>query len=167
MRARVPAISASLDRIFELTLIVVLIAQLVLGALVRHFSWALDIMRYGLPMDPARLEALGQWALMLHVSGAVVVILLGVTAGVRAWGIYQTVPRLRRLGSSLLLLLGIQVGLGVAALIMSGNDAPDHRPTALDVVVTTAHQVAGAALLAWAVMLLLWNHHLLAKQSPT
>jgi heme A synthase len=164
--ARTPAISASLDRIFEAALVIILIGQLVLGALVRHFSWALDIMRYGLRIDPARLEALGQWALMLHVSVAVVVILLGVAAGVRAWGIYQTVPRLRRLGTNLLLLLGVQVALGVAALIMAGNDTANHRPTALDVVVTTAHQVVGAALLAWAVMLLLWNHRLLAKQSP-
>jgi heme A synthase len=164
--APLPSISASLDRIFESCLIVVLIAQLVLGALVRHFSWALDILRYGLSTDPARLKALGEWALMLHVSVAVVVILLGLTAGVRAWGIYQTLPRLRRLGTNVLLLLGIQVALGVAALIMAGNDAANRRPTALDVVVTTAHQIVGAALLAWAVMLLLWNHRLLAKQSP-
>jgi len=160
-----PAPSASTDRTFGTVLVGLVIVQLMLGALVRHFTWALDILRYGLPIDPDRLIAVGQWALHLHITVAVLVVLLGITVGVRAWGLYQGVPPLRRLGSRLLLLVGVQVALGLAALVVSGNDAPDRRPTALDVAVTTAHQVTGAAVLAWAVMLLLWNYRRLTPRA--
>lgn len=160
-----PAPSASTDRTFGTVLVGLVIIQLMLGALVRHFTWALDILRYGLPIDPDRLIAVGQWALHLHITVAVLVVLLGITVGVRAWGLYQGVPPLRRLGSRLLLLVGVQVALGLAALVVSGTDAPNRRPTALDVAVTTAHQVTGAAALAWAVMLLLWNYRRLAPRA--
>lgn len=160
-----PAPSASTDRTFGTVLVGLVIVQLMLGALVRHFTWALDILRYGLPIDPDRLIAVGQWALHLHITVAVLVVLLSIAVGVRAWGLYPGVPPLRRLGSRLLLLVGVQVALGLAALVVSGNDAPDRRPTALDVAVTTAHQVIGAAVLAWAVMLLLWNYRRLTPRA--
>jgi cytochrome c oxidase assembly protein subunit 15 len=158
----VPAPSARTDRAFGCVLLVILVAQLVLGALVRHFSWALDILRYGLPVEPARLIAIGHWALTLHTTVAVLVVLLAVGVGVRAWGLYRHVPLLRRLGCGLLLLAGLQLALGVAALIVTGNNSVLRRPTAPDVALTTAHQVVGAALLACTVMLLVWNYRLLA-----
>ncbi len=157
-----PHPSASTDRTFGVALVTLVAIQLVLGALVRHFTWALDIQRYGLAVDPARLAAVGQWALHLHLTVAVIVVLLAVAVGVRAWGIHHDAPPLRRLGKNLLLLTGIQLALGIAALIVTGNDAARRRPTALDVAVTTTHQVVGAALLAGAVMLLLWNYRLLS-----
>ena len=157
-----PAPSASTDRTFGGALVVLLVCQLVLGALVRHFSWALDIMRYGMNVDPARLVAVGRHVLNIHIAFAVLVALLSVAVGVRAWGIYQNVRALRRLGSSLLVLIGVQLALGIAALVVTGNDTPGRRPGPVDVLVTTAHQVVGAALLAWAVMILLWNYRLLS-----
>jgi cytochrome c oxidase assembly protein subunit 15 len=161
----VAAPSASTDRTFGIVLVILLVIQLMLGALVRHFTWALDIQRYGLAVDPARLAAVGQWALHLHLTVAVIVVLLAVAVGVRAWGIHHDTLPLRRLGKGLLLLTGIQLALGIAALIVTGNDAPGRRPTALDVAVTTAHQVIGAAVLAWAVMLLLWNYRRLTPRA--
>ncbi len=154
--------SVGTDRAFGWALLVILIAQLVLGALVRHFSWALDILRYGLPVDPAKLIAIGRWALTLHTTIAVLVVLLAVAVGIRAWGLYRHVPVLRRLGSTLLFLAGLQLIFGVVALIVSANNSVLRRPTAPDVAITTAHQVIGAALLACTVMLLVWNYRLLA-----
>jgi cytochrome c oxidase assembly protein subunit 15 len=157
--------TASTDRTFGLVLVGLVIVQLMLGALVRHFSWALDILRFGLPIDPERLVAIGQRVLHVHIAVAVLVVLAGITVGVRAWGLYREVRPLRTLGGRLLVLLGIQLALGILALAASGTDAPDRRPTAFDVLITTAHQVVGAALLAWAVMLLLWNYRRLVLRS--
>jgi cytochrome c oxidase assembly protein subunit 15 len=161
-----PAPAVSTDRTFNIALVVLLVVQLVLGALVRHFSWALDILRYGLAVNPQRLQALGERALHIHLTVAVVVLLLGVAVGVRAWGLYSHVPVLPRLGRTFLVLAGVQLALGIAALIATGNDAVQRQPQVVDVIVTTAHQVIGAALLAWAVMLLIWNYRLLAPVAP-
>jgi cytochrome c oxidase assembly protein subunit 15 len=158
------AATAGTDRTFAIALVAALVIQLMLGALVRHFSWALDVQRYGLALDPARLIAIGQRALHLHITVAVLVALLAVTVGVRTWGLYRSTPRLSRLGRQLLVLVGVQVALGIVALVVTGNDEIHRRPTALDVAITTAHQVVGAALLAWAVRLLLWNHRLLSAK---
>ncbi len=156
-----PAPAAGTDRLFGLILLALLISQLVLGALVRHFTWALDILRYGLDTDPQELADTGQWALHLHITLAVVVILTAIGVGVRAWGVYGHIPRLRRLGTTLMILTGIQLVLGIAALVVTGDDAVDRRPTSVDVAITTAHQIVGAALLAWTIMLVLWNYRLL------
>ncbi len=154
----VAAPGAATDRAFSLMLILVLLSQLVLGALVRHFSWALHVLPYGLAARPEQLQAVGEWALTLHITIAVLASLLAVAVGVRAWGLYQNVPVLARLGSSLLGLIGLQIGLGIAALVVTGDDSPGNRPGLLDVAITTGHQVVGAALLAWAVMLLMWTY---------
>jgi cytochrome c oxidase assembly protein subunit 15 len=148
--------SVPLDRQLSVILVVVLIAQLVLGALTRHFTWALDIQRNELALDPERIADIGQRMLHLHLAMAVVVGLAIVGLGVRAWGLYERIPILHRLGLSMLVLLVVQVALGIAAYIVTGNDAATRRPTAVDVAITTSHQVVGAALLAWGVMLALW-----------
>lgn len=160
--APVPARGAGTDRGLGIALIVMLIVQLVLGALVRHFTWALGTARYGLEISPERLAKIGQHTLMTHITFAVIVAVCAVAAGVRAWGLYGGVPRLRGLGRQLLMLTLVQLVLGIAALIVTGDDAADRRPLPLDVAVTTAHQVVGAALLGWSVMLVLWNYRLLA-----
>lgn len=162
-----PAPGASTDRFLGFGLIALLIAQLLLGALVRHFTWALALpeMRYGLGLSPQQLTDYGTWALHLHITLAVVVILATVGVGVRAWGLYRERPVLPRLGWSILVLASIQLALGVAALIVTGDDDTTRRPAALDVAITTTHQVVGAALLAWAILILIWNYRLLRPPS--
>lgn len=158
---------ASTDRFLGYSLVALLIAQLLLGAMVRHFTWALALpeMRYGLGLSPEQLTEYGTWALHLHITLAVVVILAAVGLGVRAWGLYRGRPVLPRLGWSLLVLASVQLALGVAALIVTGDDDPERRPTALDVAITTAHQIVGAALLGWAILILIWNYRLLRPVS--
>lgn len=150
--------SADTDRSLATILAVMLILQLVLGAFVRHFTWALGMtdMRYGLGVPPEKLQTYGTTALHLHITIAVLTALLTVAVGIRGWGLYQTAPRVKRLGLTLLTLVGLQLALGLAAMIVVGNDRPDHRPQVLDVAITTTHQVVGAALLALAIMLGLW-----------
>jgi len=69
---------------------------------------------------------------MVHVSVAVAVTVLGVAVGVRAWGLYQTIRACGGLGTSLLALLGVQVGSASAALVVAGKRAPTYPPTALE-----------------------------------
>jgi cytochrome c oxidase assembly protein subunit 15 len=157
----------STDRLFGITLLVLLIVQLVMGALVRHFTWALSYLRYGLEIDAAKLQAQGTWALQIHITLAVVVALAALGVGVRAWGLHRlATPLIAWLGKLLMVLIGVQLALGVAALIVTGNDSLTRRPTAMDVSITTLHQVVGAALLAGTVALILWHYRLLRLPAP-
>jgi heme A synthase len=169
--APAPALSrtAGTDRVFGVALVALLVVQLVLGALVRHFTWALTQFRgrYGLDLPPETLAAYGTWALHLHITIAVLVVLLAVGVGVRAWGFYEALPRLQRLGTTLLALIGIQLGLGVVALILTWTSQQYREAKPIDVAITTAHQTVGAALLGWAVMLLVWNYRLLRPEATS
>jgi heme A synthase len=155
--------AAGTDRVLTSVLIVLLVIQLVLGALVRHFTWALalPLASYGLDLTPAQLKTYGTWALHLHITLAVFVILAALAVGVRSWGSQQTPAVLRRLGSKLLILTGLQLVLGVGALIVTSGDAKDQGPGPVAVAITTAHQLIGAALLALATLLLAWSYRLL------
>jgi cytochrome c oxidase assembly protein subunit 15 len=154
--------SAGVDRLMCTTLLVLLLTQLAMGALVRHFTWALYKLRHELATDPAHMVSAGHWALTIHVTLAVLVTLAAVGVGVRAWGLYPALRPLSRLGSWLLALIGLQLTLGILALVVTGNDAPGNPPGLPDAVITTAHQAVGAALLALVVLLLLWNWRLLS-----
>jgi cytochrome c oxidase assembly protein subunit 15 len=125
---------APLDHGLSRLLLSLLIVQLVLGAVLRHLAGGL----------------------MVHVSFAVIVIVAALITAVRAWAVHDTLPIVPRLGKLLLILIGLQLGLGVAALVVTG-DRPNHAaPTLADVIVTTAHQANGAFLLAVATLLVLW-----------
>ncbi|MEW6368724.1 MAG: COX15/CtaA family protein [Acidobacteriota bacterium] len=121
-------------------LVVTLVAQLALGAIQRHI----------------------ERGLLMHITLGVVVVLLAVACGVRAWGYYTEQPIIRRTGIALLVLTALQVLLGFGALIAVGSTSGIEQPPPLRVSVTTAHQVTGACLLACAIMLTLWCNRLLA-----
>ncbi|MEW6249982.1 MAG: COX15/CtaA family protein [Planctomycetota bacterium] len=159
--ARIESASARTDRALGFVLVALLVVQLVFGALVRHFTWALTQFRHGLAAEPAELARVGSWALHVHITVAVVLVLLAVATGVRAWGLYERARTVQRLGSTLLILIGVQIALGIAALIVTGGAPQYRRPQPPDVAITTLHQLVGAALLAWAIMLVLWNYRLL------
>jgi cytochrome c oxidase assembly protein subunit 15 len=127
--------SASTDRGLNAILVALLIVQLVIGALQRHFAQGL----------------------LIHIAFATVVILVAIACGARAWGLYSAVPPIERLGRWLLALVGIQLLLGIGALIAVGLRAKVESPPLADIVITTTHQVVGALLLANAVMLCLWT----------
>jgi cytochrome c oxidase assembly protein subunit 15 len=127
--------AASTDRGLTRLLATLLVTQLVLGAIQRHYASGL----------------------IVHISFAVLVVLAALAAGVRAWGVHERRPPLPALGRLLLALVVVQVLLGIASLLVTA-DRPNHpAPTTADVIVTTAHQATGAGLLATAVLLALWT----------
>jgi len=126
------------DRTFQTWLIVLLIIQLVLGALQRHLSVFL----------------------VVHISLAAVVVLLAVMVGGRAWGLYHGTWPVQRMGQTLIGLTSIQVALGIAALAVTQGKAIVGSPTTIEVTIATAHQATGAALLALSVALFLWTGRL-------
>jgi len=125
---------AQTDRVFAGALVFALVVQLVLGAVQRHTDQGL----------------------MIHITMAALVVGLGLSAGVRAWGLYGDVPVLSRLGTWLLSVLGVQVLLGIGALIAVTARAAGSPDRPWQVAVTTAHQTTGALLLATTVLLLVW-----------
>jgi len=132
-----PSPAAGTDRGLSLALVVLLVIQLVLGAILRHVMHGLQI----------------------HITLAVVVLTIAVVVGVRAWGIYPQLTRVSRAGLWLTSLAGLQLCLGLAALLATGANLGT-PPTAWNLILATAHQTTGALLLALAVYLALWLHRL-------
>ncbi|MCA9727324.1 MAG: COX15/CtaA family protein, partial [Candidatus Eisenbacteria bacterium] len=126
-------------------LVLGLVVQLVLGAFVRHTSAGLH----------------------LHLTMAGLVIVLALVVGMRAAHLHEQVPRVRQLGRWLVNLIGVQLLLGIAALLALVYDQDAVRPPAYEVTLVTAHQVTGALLLATSVMLALWTRRLLARADAT
>ncbi|MBC8367674.1 COX15/CtaA family protein [bacterium] len=121
------------DGVMKLARAFVLIVglQLALGVLVRHVSW-------------------GLW---IHISAAVIVLVLGLLAGARAWESVRGPAA--KLGKILVALLLVQVTLGTFAAFFiwtrEGGEAP-----AWEVLLATAHQATGALILAIATALAVW-----------
>ena len=130
-----PRLSAQIGRGIAWTLVGVLLVQLTLGAILRHVGGVL----------------------LLHISVAVIVLLLALFSGARAWGINPDQPILKRVGLALLCVVSLQVLLGVCAVIALGGGGPLEHPDLAQAVVTTAHQTTGAVLLAIAVLLAVWT----------
>ena len=125
------ASTAAVDRQLGPLLLGALLVQLLLGALVRHLQ--LDV--------------------TLHISMGALVALLACVAGLRAFGLYgKAVPALARCGLVTMAVVGVQLALGVAALV-GVSLSSRAQPTLLDALATTAHQTNGALLLGCAVWL--------------
>ncbi len=135
--------SASTDQGISAVLVGALILQLIAGAILRHTDRGL----------------------IAHVSIAVFVTVLVVTAGTRATWLHRGQPILERLGRTLLVLVSLQIVLGILSLVARGPEGADASHGFFRVLVTTAHQVNGGLLLAAAVLLLAWNHRLLEPES--
>lgn len=137
-RAVVAHRAAATDRWLQPTLVAVLVVQLALGALQRHFAAGL----------------------MVHVSLAAIVTVIAIAVGVRAWGLSTDQPPLPTLGRLLMVVVVLQVALGVGALAATGGIAMTGAPGVVDVTLATAHQACGAALLALTVLIAAWGRRL-------
>jgi len=118
-------------------LLALLLGQLAVGAVLRHLGWGLH----------------------LHVAGAVGVLVVGIFAGLQAWGLHPEEAALRRTGLGLVVAVCLQATLGLAAYLARGFPASWH-PAATSVAVTTAHQTGGALTTMFAVALALWTWRL-------
>jgi cytochrome c oxidase assembly protein subunit 15 len=137
---------AALDGRLSALLVLALVGQLVLGALYRHTGEGL----------------------ILHLYGAALVTFLALLVGVRVWGLHGYPEEggdalLGRFGKAVLLLLGLQVCLGFAALVAIVLRPEGAGPGSLELLFATAHQITGALLLASSLSVALWLRRLLAS----
>ncbi len=135
---------ASTDRALSLFLLGLLVAQLVLGAILRHVSRGL----------------------LVHVTLAAFVAVVAVAVGARASWFVRGQPILERLGRALLVFLGLQIALGIGALLVLSQAGNAESSALLRVLVTTLHQANGAILLATTALLWAWNRRLLEVPAP-
>jgi len=138
---------AGIDRGLAILFVAALFIQLCLGAFQRHMAQGL----------------------LIHIAMATVVSVVGLTAAIRASvhekkGLAGT-SILKRIGSTILWLLGIQVTLGIAALATTGFSPALEPSSSLEVLLTTAHQATGALLLGASALLVVWAHRLLQPAS--
>lgn len=147
---------ATIDRRLGIMLYGALLVQLVLGALVRH------LMSEAQAVESGWVESL----ILMHITVAVVVTLVALASGLRAWGLYERRRPLPGLGLALLGLIFVQLILGLLAYVaVSGGTAPPGTSRGWHVLLTTAHQSMGAALLGVTIMLTLWHFRLVAPQA--
>jgi cytochrome c oxidase assembly protein subunit 15 len=136
--------TAGTDRRLTAIFVGLVVVQLVLGAIYRHFSHGLH----------------------LHLTLAAVVIVVGLITGTRAMGLYGELPLFRKLGMSLIHLLGLQLLLGIGSLIAMAIAAGASPPPLYEVIVTTAHQGTGALILGCGVLLLVWERRFIVAPAP-
>jgi cytochrome c oxidase assembly protein subunit 15 len=148
------------DRKVGAILVALLILQLFYGALQRHLVNATALT----DVTAEALAAFRTRVLLIHITGAVLVTVFALMSGIRAWGLYGDVPALRRTGVLLLVLLGVQIVLGLAALVAAGMTQDLATRPVWDVVLTTAHQAVGALVLGCAVALTLLCFRLLKPE---
>ncbi len=153
--AAIPAVDirgASTVRALPLVLLCGFLVQLFLGASYRH-----------LQTPPTELAAAVHpaWPIWGHVAGAAVMLVLAVSTGAYVSSRASALKPVRILGKGLVHAVGVQIALGVAALVLILMRESAAIPTS-EVIVTTVHQAFGALLLAMAAMLAAWSLRLVA-----
>ncbi|MHC5115232.1 MAG: COX15/CtaA family protein [Planctomycetota bacterium] len=133
--------TASTDRTITATLLVLILFQLVFGAMYRHMQTPEEIL---------------PWPAHAHLTGAALVAVAGFLAGLRAWAKYPDHPVLKRMGMTMNVLLALQIILGFAALMAVIVGRESETPPPAEVILATAHQANGALLLAVATQLFFW-----------
>jgi heme A synthase len=128
--ATVPRLHASAGRARALTAVglALLIVQIVLGAVARHGGPEYETI------------------LWTHVGNAFVVFLLLLVVGSFVVGRLADVPGVRRLSSSLLLLLILQIALGFVALLVRTGKHPENIEHLWRACLISAHVLTGALL---------------------
>jgi len=145
-KSTTPAIAvadAGRVRALPIVLLCVLLVQLFLGASYRHLQVP--------PHDglPAQHPS---WPIWFHIAGAIVVLVLAVITGALAGSRARDIKPVRILGKGLVHAVGLQVALGVGALVVVLIRVDEKIP-GYEVLVTSAHQAIGALLLAMTAML--------------
>ena len=130
---------APAERTLAVMLMGIVLVQLVLGAIQRHLSRGL----------------------LVHITFAVVVLVMTLVSGTRLWGLYRDQPVLERLGKALIVVGSFQVVLGFLAFFTVEARVDTASRAGWEVLLTTAHQAGGSVLLACTVMAVLWTRRLL------
>ena len=143
---------------FSSTLVVLIIGQLILGACYRHLY---------VPPDGTNPGYSPMWALHGHITLAAVILVLALMTGFRAKAFAReaSLPVVPELGRALHIVVGVQILLGIAALVAILVRSGTAIPT-WEVIVTTTHQATGAALMAMAALLAAWSWRLVRGAAP-
>ena len=132
--------SARLQQQLGVVLIALLVVQIVLGAVLRHVGYTA--------------------ALHGHIFLGVAVALIAIVYGMRAIATYRQSPQLHKLGKLLLIHALAIVPFGFLAWAVGGGQANRGEIEAIEVVVTTFHQLLGALVLGATVLLTCWSYRL-------
>lgn len=138
--ADVPAGRVRLDRRIAVLLFALLLGQLFLGALVRHYGT--------------------KWV-GIHIGGGTIVFLIAIVLGARVLGRPREQRSLRRSALLLVHLVPLQVILGFVTLAVLGTTTSGTSTAAQQstgrVLTATSHQALGALVLASGALLLVWT----------
>ncbi|MDP8244244.1 MAG: COX15/CtaA family protein [Candidatus Hinthialibacter antarcticus] len=126
--------SSSIDRWLTIITLIIIVIQLIFGAVLRHVSSLL----------------------LLHITWAGIVLTLVLVVGIRAWGLYPQKTLITRLGLGLIAVTSLQLALGFVALMAIHENEETKAYTALEVIAPTAHQAVGAMVLGMIVLLAVW-----------
>jgi hypothetical protein len=127
---------------FSVGLLLLMVVQLIFGALVRHK----DVL------------------VIPHIANAIFVAMVAAACGIRAWGLYDAAPAIKRTGLLIMGIVLLQLLLGVGALIFREPQLQvSQNPSMAHAISTTLHQANGALLMAACVSLVLWVRRLTVR----
>lgn len=141
-------------RALPVALVIALLVQLFLGASYRHLQ---------VPPHDGIAAVHPAWPIWGHIAGALCILVLAVITGAHASSRAGEVRPVRILGKGLVHAVGLQLALGIGALVVVLIRVDEKIP-AYEVIATSAHQAFGAILLAMSAMLAAWS--LRAVASP-
>ena len=130
-------------RALPVALVVALLVQLFLGASYRHLQ---------IPPHEGNPAVHPAWPIWGHIGGALVLLVLAVVTGAHASSRARDIAPVRVLGKGLVHAVGLQLALGIGALVVVLMRV-DAKIPAYEVIVTSMHQALGALLLAMSAML--------------
>jgi heme A synthase len=133
------------DRVrgLPIALCVLLLVQLFFGASYRHLQ---------IPPTGEQAAVHPAWPSWGHIAGALVILVVAVATGAIASSRCRDIKPIRVLGKGLVHAVGLQLALGIGALVVVLLRVDQAIPV-YEVVVTSAHQALGALILAMTAML--------------
>ncbi|MFM7050579.1 MAG: COX15/CtaA family protein [Planctomycetota bacterium] len=138
---------ASRLRALPVALTALLLVQLFLGASYRHLQ---------IPPADGNAAVHPAWPIWGHIAGAFAVLVLAVATGALASSRARDIRPVRILGKGLIHAVGLQLALGIGALVVVLIRTNAAIPV-YEVAVTSAHQALGALILATSAMLAAWS----------
>ncbi|MEY3027697.1 MAG: hypothetical protein RL136_2087 [Planctomycetota bacterium] len=144
------------DRVrgLPVALVVLLLVQLFFGASYRHLQ---------IPPNGEQAAIHPAWPIWAHIIGALVILVMAVITGAMVSSRARAIAPLRILGKGLVHAVGLQLALGIGALVVVLIRVDAAIP-AYEVIVTSAHQALGAVLLAMTAMLAAFSLRMVAPE---
>lgn len=139
--------TAKKDRRFSVGLPGMVLIQITLGALYRH----LDVDGDG-KLHPT---------MHAHMLVAAFVLVKALLVGGRMWARYTDRPGLPTAGKWVLITVGVQLLLGVVALVVILMRGEQVEAPTMEVIITTIHQAMGAIIMALSCVLVAWAFRVL------